>query len=124
MSKAGGLVITESLACGLPMILIDLIPGQEIGNAQYVIQGGAGELGQDPVNVLEILCHWLENDGRLLAERAGNAARLGQPQAAYTVAELAWLAAQHGPYRRSGRRMNARSRLMELLSNNEVPYQG
>ncbi len=124
MSKAGGLVITESLACGLPMILIDLIPGQEIGNAQYVIQGGAGELGQDPVNVLEILCHWLENGGRLLAERAANAKRLGQPQAAYTVAELAWLAAQHGPYRRSGRRINARTRLMELLSNNEVPYQG
>ena len=123
MSKAGGLVITESLACGLPMVLIDLIPGQEIGNAEFVIQGGAGELGQDPVNILEIMCHWLEHDGRLLAERAGNAARLGQPQAAYTVAELAWLAAQHGPYRRAGRRMNARTRLMELLSNNEVPYQ-
>jgi 1,2-diacylglycerol 3-beta-galactosyltransferase len=124
MSKAGGLVITESLACGLPMILIDLIPGQEIGNAEYVIQGGAGELGQDPVNILEIMCHWLEHGGRLLAERAGNAARLGQPHAAYSVAELAWLAAQHGPYRRAGRRMSARTRLMELLSNNEVPYQG
>jgi 1,2-diacylglycerol 3-beta-galactosyltransferase len=124
MSKAGGLVITESLACGLPMILIDLIPGQEIGNAEYVIQGGAGELGQDPVNVLEILCHWLEHGGSLLAERAAQAVRLGQPQAAYTVAELAWLAAQHGPYRRAGKRVNARSRLMELLSSNEVPYQG
>jgi 1,2-diacylglycerol 3-beta-galactosyltransferase len=124
LCKAGGLVITESLACGLPMILIDLIPGQEIGNADYVIQGGAGELGQDPVNVLEIMYHWLEHDRRLLAERAANASRLGRPQAAYTVAELAMLAAQHGPYRRAGRRTAARSQLMELLSSNEVPYQG
>jgi 1,2-diacylglycerol 3-beta-galactosyltransferase len=124
LCKAGGLVITESLACGLPMILIDLIPGQEIGNADYVLQGGAGELAQDPVNVLEILCHWLEHGGQMLTERAANAKRLGRPQAAYTVAELAWLAAQHGPYRRAGRRMNARTHLMELLSSNEVPYQG
>ncbi len=123
LCKAGGLVITESLAVGRPMILIDLIPGQEIGNADYVLQGGAGELAQDPINTLEILCHWLEHDGRLLRERAANAARLGRPQAAYNVAELAMLAAQHGPYRRAGRR-TTRARLMELLSSNEVPFQG
>jgi 1,2-diacylglycerol 3-beta-galactosyltransferase len=31
--KAGGLTVTESLACGLPLLLTDVIPGQETGNA-------------------------------------------------------------------------------------------
>ena len=34
--KAGGLIVTESLASGLPLLLIHALPGQEIGNADYV----------------------------------------------------------------------------------------
>jgi 1,2-diacylglycerol 3-beta-galactosyltransferase len=32
--KAGGLIITESLACGLPLILYEALPGQEVGNVR------------------------------------------------------------------------------------------
>ncbi len=96
--KAGGLVVTESLACGLPLLLIDALPGQEAGNADYVIQGGAGELGEDPVEGLEIMCHWLDRGGALLAQRARNAKRLGRPRAAYDIAELAWEAAERGSH--------------------------
>jgi 1,2-diacylglycerol 3-beta-galactosyltransferase len=91
--KAGGLIVTESLACGLPLLLVDALPGQEAGNADYVIQGGAGELGQDPIEGLEIICHWLDRGGELLAQRAHNAKCLGRPRAADDIAELAWEAA-------------------------------
>jgi 1,2-diacylglycerol 3-beta-galactosyltransferase len=90
ISKAGGLIVSESLACGLPMLLVDVLPGQETGNADYVIDNGAGEYGKDPVTALETLYHWLDQDGRLLAEYAHNARQLGRPHAAHDIADLIW----------------------------------
>ncbi len=90
MSKAGGLIVSESLACGLPMVLVDVLPGQETGNADYVVQNGAGEYAKDPIAALEILYHWIDQDGRQLIERAQNAQRLGRPHAAHDIADLIW----------------------------------
>jgi 1,2-diacylglycerol 3-beta-galactosyltransferase len=90
LGKAGGLTVSESLASGLPLILIDVIPGQETGNANYIVSGNAGVLAEDPTDVLEAMAHWLENDRRNYQEQAQNARRLGHPRAAYDAAELAW----------------------------------
>ena len=95
MGKAGGLTVTETLACGLPIILINVIPGQETGNADYVVNGNAGDLARDPMEVLEIVCHWLEKEGELYKARSLNACGLGRPRAAYDIAELAWSVANH-----------------------------
>jgi 1,2-diacylglycerol 3-beta-galactosyltransferase len=93
LGKAGGLTVSEALACGLPLILVDVIPGQETGNANHVVSGNAGVLARDPIEVLETVCHWLAKDRSLYRQQAENARRLGYPQAAYTVADLAWAAA-------------------------------
>jgi 1,2-diacylglycerol 3-beta-galactosyltransferase len=101
--KAGGLIVSEALAAGLPLLLVEAIPGQEEGNAAYVIEGGAGVLALDPIEALVAVGHWLENGGAGLAERAARARGLGRPQAAYRVAELAWEAAQQGAQQREHR---------------------
>jgi 1,2-diacylglycerol 3-beta-galactosyltransferase len=93
LSKAGGLIVSEGLACGLPLILVDVIPGQETGNAECVVSGNAGVLARDPIEVLETMRHWLENDRRLYLQQAQNARKLGHPRAANEVADLAWAAA-------------------------------
>jgi 1,2-diacylglycerol 3-beta-galactosyltransferase len=93
LGKAGGLTVTEALACGLPLILVDVLPGQETGNAEYVVSGNAGDLAREPLEVLEVMCHWLENGQELYNKRVQNARRLGFPRAAYDVAELVWAAA-------------------------------
>jgi 1,2-diacylglycerol 3-beta-galactosyltransferase len=93
LSKAGGLTVSEALACGLPLILVDVIPGQETGNANHVVSGNAGVLARNPIEVLETVCHWLEKDRRLYFQQAQNARRLGHPRAAFDVADLAWAAA-------------------------------
>jgi 1,2-diacylglycerol 3-beta-galactosyltransferase len=93
LSKAGGLIVTEALACELPLILINAIPGQEAGNVGYVVEGGAGDVAQDPLEVLEVMCHWLENEQELYNQRCLNARRLGYPQAANDAAGLVWAAA-------------------------------
>ncbi len=95
--KAGGLVVTESLACGLPILLTDYIEGQETSNANYVIGGGAGELVTNPLNGLEILYHWLANSGELLFQRSQKSRQLGRPRAAYDIADLVWEEAMRGP---------------------------
>jgi 1,2-diacylglycerol 3-beta-galactosyltransferase len=124
ISKAGGLITTEALACGLPLLLIDVIPGQETGNAQFVIDGGAGALAETPVDELEILFHWLDHGGELLRLRAHNAQRLGRPRAAYAVADLAWQGALQGtsPKRREAS-LRALPRLRELLARNGISWQ-
>ena len=90
LSKAGGLIVSEALACGQPLMLVDVIPGQETPNADFVIAGGAGVLAQDSEAVLETVCHWLENDRRLYHKQAGRARQLGRPRAAFEAAELIW----------------------------------
>lgn len=88
--KAGGLIVTEALACGLPLMLIDVIEGQETGNAEFVVENEAGEVARMPLDMLETLYHWLGNDAQLLQTRAHNARKVGRPQAADEIAELTW----------------------------------
>jgi 1,2-diacylglycerol 3-beta-galactosyltransferase len=117
--KAGGLIVTESLACGLPMILIDIIPGQEMGNAEYVLKGGAGDLARSQMDTLYTLAHWFSNDGEILKERSRAANLLGNPNSAYQVAELLWQTAQKGSPGRK-RRIVGRPLLIEFLAKNKI----
>ncbi len=122
ISKAGGLTVTEALASGLPMVLIDVIPGQETGNMQYVVENGAGDWVEQPLQFLEVLAHLLQNDRAMLRQRAENARRLGRPLAAYEVAELVWEAAQTGPVRRAASKLTGRRSLLDLLRLNQVHW--
>ncbi len=117
MSKAGGLIVSESLACGLPLLLIDVTPGQEEGNAKYVIERGAGELASEAELAQEVLCHWLLDDCRVLGERAQKARALGRARAAYDIAEICWQAIGEKWGRPKGFTVQARRKLRELLRN-------
>jgi 1,2-diacylglycerol 3-beta-galactosyltransferase len=88
VSKAGGLIVSEALACGKPMLITDVIEGQETGNALYVLEHGAGERAFNPLDVLETVFHWLMNDGEILKIRSQKAAALGRPRAAFEIADL------------------------------------
>ncbi len=88
LGKAGGLTVSEALACGLPMILVDVIPGQEIGNAEHVVSGNAGVLTSNPTEVLEAMSHWMQKGRVHYQQQAQNARRLGRPRAAYDITEL------------------------------------
>ena len=120
ISKAGGMIVTESLACGLPMLLIDVTPGQEEGNAEYVVKNGAGELGRSPIEALEVLCHWLENDQLLLSEYHEKALRIGRPRSAFTAADLIWSAAGHTSHLVTVDRPALLPRFLDLLRNFDI----
>ncbi len=115
MSKAGGLIVTESLACGLPMFIMQIIPGQETGNAQYMADEGAGDVTLTPPELLEAMAHWMTNDRALFTDRAANAKRLGRPEAAYDAADLIWNLAVNGATKRPSRLSLSATQLKELL---------
>jgi 1,2-diacylglycerol 3-beta-galactosyltransferase len=93
ISKAGGLITSESLACGLPLIYTGHIPGQESGNLSYVVSQSAGASAETPAGLVDTLALWLEQDGALLEQFKRRARGIGYPNAAYTVAQAAWQAA-------------------------------
>jgi 1,2-diacylglycerol 3-beta-galactosyltransferase len=121
--KAGGLIVTEALATGTPLMLVDVLPGQETGNAEYVVKNGAGDLVDEPILVLEALYHLLQNDARLLEERAQNARRLGRPESAYTVATMAWQAANSQRITKQNWLAERRTRVIDLLERNKIKWQ-
>ena len=101
--------------------IVPAFPGQETGNAEYVVNGGAGDLALSPLEVLETLSHWMLNGGKQMKERAVNARRLGRPDAAYKVAEIAWQMALKGPVDKHGKRLAGRKGVIELLKQNQIP---
>jgi 1,2-diacylglycerol 3-beta-galactosyltransferase len=119
LCKAGGLIVSEALASGLPLVLIDVLPGQETGNAEYVIEHGAGEKADDALTALEIVHHWLDDGGALLFERGQDARRLGRPRAAFEVAKHVWkIVTEAGEERRDT--SSRRPALIDLLDRHGV----
>lgn len=123
ISKAGGLVVTESLACGLPIMLIDAIPGQEEGNRDFVVEHGAGVYVEKPIQVLEALSLWMRDDGRGLQEAAANARLIGRPNAAMEAADLIWQAASLGAGSENPISDLRRTRLIDLLTRNQIKWE-
>lgn len=115
--KAGGLIVTEALASGLPMLLIDVIPGQEEGNKEFVVSNRAGLYAASPLEALEALAHLFANDGALLEEFGRNARRSGRPNAAFEIANLIWQAAQQGV---THRETSLRIPLLDLLAKHQI----
>jgi processive 1,2-diacylglycerol beta-glucosyltransferase len=47
-AEAGGATVQEALAARTPMIITQVIPGQEEGNAMLLVENGAGEIATTP----------------------------------------------------------------------------
>ena len=90
ISKAGGLIISEGLAAGLPILIIHYLPGQEEGNVRYVLSHQAGALPANTGEAVATLDYWLEDGGYALKLAAQAAKHLGRPHAASEVAQALW----------------------------------
>ncbi len=86
VGKPGGLSSSECMAAGLPMVIINPIPGQEFRNADYLLEEGAAVRCNYATTVGYKLDQLLADPARL-ARMAANAARIGRPYAARQVAQ-------------------------------------
>jgi len=91
ITKAGGLIVSEALARGRPLLVVDPIPGQEEWNADYVVGMGAGQQLRMP-EAVPLAVRQLLRDGPRLASMAARAKHAGRPQAAHDIAAVVALA--------------------------------
>lgn len=84
VSKPGGLTTSEALARGVPMVIVNPIPGQESRNSDYLLENGAGIKVNHPA-LLPMKVSQLLNDRERLNRMREAALRLGHPQAALDV---------------------------------------
>ncbi len=88
VSKPGGLSTSEALACGLPMAIVNPIPGQETRNSDFLLEGGAA-IKINHVATLPLKLGRLLRDQERVATMKQNARALGRPEAAFTIARAA-----------------------------------
>ena len=82
ISKAGGATTQEAIAARCPMIISQIAPGQEEGNAQLLLQNRAGHLGLTPEGIVNGVEEAFADDGRIYREWSANIARISRPDAA------------------------------------------
>lgn len=90
VSKAGGLIVSEALASGTPLILSEALPGQEVGNMHYVVNNKAGAWAPGPLEVMTTAISFLKDDSAELKEFRENARKLGKPEAAFEIGRSLW----------------------------------
>lgn len=73
ITKPGGLTVSESLQCNLPMAIYSAFPGQEAGNANYLVRSGAAiMLDKNPGDAVAHIIH----DKNFLAEMSKNCEKI------------------------------------------------
>jgi UDP-N-acetylglucosamine:LPS N-acetylglucosamine transferase len=89
VTKAGGATVQEAIAGQCPMILNQVIPGQEDGNAQLVKELDAGVVAEKNREVAEWIAKAFAGEGRLWKKWRENLAQVARPDASLRIAELA-----------------------------------
>ncbi|XP_043702536.1 monogalactosyldiacylglycerol synthase 2, chloroplastic-like [Telopea speciosissima] len=85
ITKAGPGTIAEALIRGLPIILNDFIPGQEVGNIPYVVENGAGVFSRSPKETANLVAEWFSSKTEELNKMSDNALKLAQPDAVFNI---------------------------------------
>jgi len=86
IGKPGGMTTAEALACSLPMIIVDPIPGQEERNSDHLLEKGCALKSNELTTLAWKIDQLLDEPGRLETMKR-NAGELGRPEAARTIVE-------------------------------------
>jgi processive 1,2-diacylglycerol beta-glucosyltransferase len=88
ISKAGGATTHECVAAGVPMMITQVIPGQEAGNAQLIVEHGAGAYGLSPAQAREGIERAFANGGQVWSQWKAAITALGDAKGADRIAAL------------------------------------
>ncbi|MCI8636964.1 MAG: glycosyltransferase [Clostridia bacterium] len=87
VTKPGGMTTTESLASGLPMLIINPIPGQEEENAEFLESKGVGIWLKKNDDISSVINNLLSNPEKL-AKMKQNTKLLGNINSTKDICEI------------------------------------
>lgn len=87
VTKPGGITTAEALAKGIPMLIINPLPGQEVMNTRFLLQEGVAIKANSPQDTV-ILLEELLGNGHKLAMMKDKALLLSKPDSAVNIARL------------------------------------
>lgn len=88
ISKAGGATVQESIAAQTPMIINQVVPGQEEGNWELLKRCGSGAMAEDPEEIEEWIERCFQDKGRLWYEWKKNLEKISLPESSLTIARF------------------------------------
>ncbi|MEO7934090.1 MAG: PHP domain-containing protein [Chthoniobacterales bacterium] len=88
ISKAGGATVQESIASCTPMIITQVVPGQEEGNARLIVENHCGTLATNADAIVSAIDIALEDRGALYQQWQTNITRLSRPEASLDIARF------------------------------------
>ncbi len=86
ISKAGGATTQESINALCPLLVSQVVPGQEEGNCELIRRHDAGALAETPAEIVSTLQRVFAHDARLWQHWRANLSRLARPAAARDIA--------------------------------------
>ena len=95
ISKAGGATVQEAIAARIPMIVNQVIPGQEEGNAELIWRCGLGAIAEKNKEVAELVENAFAHRAGQWNEWRANLKKVSRPNAARDIAELILEEADH-----------------------------
>lgn len=86
-TKAGGLTVAECIAKGLPMIISDIIPGQEEDNVNFAVAHGFGIKAENAQEAVKVIAD-LFSDKQKISEMKENCRKISKTDAAGEIADF------------------------------------
>ena len=88
IGKAGGAAVQEAIAARCPMIVNQVIPGQEEGNARIIEDLGIGTRADGKKDVARWINRLTEDNGALWSQWRERLEKISRPDAAMRIAQL------------------------------------
>ncbi|MEP6822418.1 MAG: glycosyltransferase [Chthoniobacterales bacterium] len=88
ISKAGGATVQEAIAANCPMIVNHIIPGQEEGNARFLVEMDAGAIAIPHTEIVATVESIFANDAARWKKWSANIAQLSRPAASLDTARF------------------------------------
>ncbi len=88
ISKAGGATVQETTAAKTPMIISQVVPGQEEGNAQLIVENGCGRVAQTHEKIAATVAEAFKDNAALWKTWEANITKISRPGAALAIADF------------------------------------
>lgn len=88
LSKAGGATVQETIAAECPMIVNQVVPGQEEGNWELLRRNDCGQLAESPDDVARVALKAFENDAEIWKTWKKNLKGISVPDSSLQIARF------------------------------------